>query len=193
MSKLYKSSDLADFTVGKLYKYIVPAGVTVGIALAFRKSSSKIYEKLVMINNLRRAIQSSDCLSNNKKGMISTIFRTFKIIYMTFVYMFYQKLFGTVQLTKNVSYATYFHNMKWYYVPVITKRGPKLSIIKAFNNTDKGAIDITNLITKLAGPNIDFYGMKLKPEDIDTSSFNIIIETEVEKITIDKGNVIGLD
>lgn len=87
--------------------------------------------------------------------------------------MIYRKLYGSIYINKNLSYAYYFHNTKWYYFPLNIKKGPKPVITRAIgdNNTD-----VTDFIVKLAGPNVDFYGTLISPKDINMNRLLLTVD-----------------
>lgn len=133
----------------------------------------KLYRKLVQLNELRRAIERS----NDNNNILSTLSKMIKILYISFISIVFQRVYGTTLLSKNLSYVSFYHNMKWYYVPIISKRGPKKMISKVLD----GERDVTDLLTKLAGPNVDFYNNKIKPRDLKMNKIILTIDEE-EKI-----------
>jgi hypothetical protein len=153
-------------------KYIFPASLLI-------ISSPYIYRNLVHLHELKTAIDSADHINRRKSGLIYSIIRTIKFLYMYFLILVYKRLFGTKILSKNLSYVSYFYNMKWYYVPIISKRGPKKIIEKVIENGN----DRTDLVIKFAGPNVDFYGNNIRPKDINCNMLTITVDGENKTFT----------
>lgn len=153
----------------------------IGIAVASIFSALPIYRTLIGLNKLRHTIEQTDSISNRKESLISTIYRTARIVYNSCVIMVSRKYYGSVSCGKNFSYVSYFHNMKWYYFPIVTRKGPKKMIINAFDGTR----NLTDFITKLAGPNVDFYGVSVRPRDIKSTSVTIIVDDETKTFNED--------
>lgn len=162
---------------------LAPISVTGAIIVA-----PYIYRKLIRLNELKKAIESVDTMNHRKSGFFHSIIRTIRLVYMYLVILLYKRLFGTKIISKKLSYVSYFHNMKWYYFPVISKRGPK-KVIESVN--DECNIDKTELIIRLAGPNVDFYGNNIRPRDVNCEVLTVFVDDE--KKIFNEDEVIDLD
>jgi hypothetical protein len=133
-----------------------------------------LYQKMSQLNDLRVAIELTDKLNEKRTNIVSSLYKTAKIIHKSFMNVCYKHIYGLTRVSKNVYYISYFHNMKWYNLPLKMKRGPKKLINKAtesFTNSD-----ITNFISSFAGPANDFYGLKITPNDIGLSDIEITVD-----------------
>jgi hypothetical protein len=72
--------------------------------------------------------------------------------------------------------------MTWYYIPILTKRGPKPLIAEAYVVIDNEKKCYTEFIKKLAGPNVDFYNTVLYPRQLGITHDLYIKINEDEKI-----------
>lgn len=153
-------------------RYIAPISVAI-------ITSPYIYKTLIRLGELKNAIESTDKINHRKSGFFYSIVRTIRFVYMYFFILLYKRLYGTKSLSKNISYVSFFHNMKWYYFPIISKRGPKRVIenvkIGCENND---IVDKTEFITRLAGPNVDFYGNNIRPIDLNCKLLMITVDGE---------------
>ena len=156
-------------------KYIVHPFISASIAIGVVLTIPAVYKKLSSLNELRKVIELTDTLSDKKTNVISSILKTCKLLYMALTIMIHQRLYGSIIVGKNFSYVSYFHNMKWYYFPLLIKRGPKPVITKVINEKNN---DITEFITRIAGPNVDFYNQHIKPRDIKSTKLIITVDGE---------------
>lgn len=162
-------------------RYLVPISLTSAIFVV-----PYMYQKLIQLNELKKAIEAVDAMNQRKSGFFHSVIRTIRLTYMYLVILMYKRLFGTKSMSKNLSYVSFFHNMKWYYFPIISKRGPKKVIEKVTEN----GFDKTELITRLAGPNVDFYGNSIRPRDVNCNVLTITVDGEHK--TFNENEVIEL-
>ncbi len=106
-------------------------------------------------------------------------YKIYRILWLSFISSLYTKLYGPLFLSKNILLGKYYYNSKWYYFPIIIKRGPK-----------KNLESDNDLISSIAGPNIDFHGIKLKPCDLNMKTLKIIVDDEVKNF--DENEIIEL-
>ena len=131
-----------------------------------------MYKYLKQFNDLRSVVQKTQTTNT-----ISSVYKTIRVLYMSLVSQVNQRFYGSISMNKNISYVQYFHNSKWYYFPIVSKRGPKKVIDKALVRS----IDVTDKVKMLVGPNVDFYGYTMKPKDFGFDSLTIVVDGDEKK------------
>jgi hypothetical protein len=133
-----------------------------------------LYQKISNLNDLRKAVQLTDKLNKKKTNILSSLYKTIKLLYKSLINICYKHIYGLSRISKNTYYISYFHNMKWYNVPIKIKRGPKKKINKAIELVTN--INVTEFVITFAGPSNDFYGSKVTPNDIGMSDIEITVD-----------------
>ena len=126
-----------------------------------------VSSKIKQINQLRLAVQET---SQTNKSVINSVLVTFQILKTTVIIFFNKLFYGSQCYSKNFYLVEYFHNTSWYYIPVISKRGPKPIITLAYTKES----EYTDFIKKVAGPNVDFYNLELSPRQLGIEAELII-------------------
>lgn len=116
-------------------------------------------QKIKQFDTLRKAVQKM----NKDESFISSVFISFGILKKTCNVYINNFLYGSELVGKHFYLVEYYHNMNWYYIPVFVKKGPKPIIEEAYTIKENRKINHTELIKKIAGPNVDFYGMNIHP------------------------------
>jgi hypothetical protein len=86
-----------------------------------------------------------------------------KILIDWILYKFYKNF---IEIDKKFYTIWYFYNFKWYAIKIPKHRGP-ITKWEIFDITEK---NITNEIIPYMGPNNDFYGMKITPNNLNYSN-----------------------
>lgn len=99
------------------------------------------------------------------------------------------QLYGTRSVSNCMHVGHVYHNRNWYKIPVLHKRGPKSFVFRIYDEKDH---DVTKNILPFFGPNVDIYGMKIKPKDLGLKEMKIFCDLEDEPLIFKANDVIKL-
>lgn len=162
--------------------YIIP--VCFGATLPWM--SQFLCSKICQFNELRKMVSSEeenpsiDCSS--VKGFINSTYKSILILKTSFEVMISQKMYSPSKLelpwscSKNSKFVYIFHNMKWYKVPFILKKGPLQREITSI--TDEAGVDITKYILPFTGPQNDFFDTGITPQFFGLDIITIVSDGE---------------
>lgn len=108
---------------------------------------------------------------------------SFKVVYSLLQNKYYQKYYGSKRVSKHLSTVSFYHHQHWYLYPLIIENGPKADITEAW---DHNGDDVLGVIKSLAGPNVDFFGVKLSPKDIGFRNLTMVVDEKEYIFTTDE-------
>ncbi|MDD4930671.1 MAG: hypothetical protein PHG66_00760 [Candidatus Colwellbacteria bacterium] len=164
--------------------YIIP--ICIGASLPWM--SQFLYSKVCQFNELQKMVSSEnpslDCSSI--KGFIESTCKSARILKTSLEVMIHQKMYSPEKVelswsqstghSKNSKFVYIYHNMKWYKVPFVIKRGPLQREITAIR--DEAGVDVTSDILPFAGPGQDFFGSGITPQFFGLNKMTILSEGE---------------
>ena len=127
----------------------------------------KIYKNINDINTVKYTDISKP------KIIFYSVVDTFKTIVKFKYIKIVSNMYSPKRLTKNLVYVPVFINNNWYY-SIFHKHISKIPVVKKVKHNDN---DVTDIVKKFLGPNEDFSGHEITPEDLgyDNLQFEIII------------------
>lgn len=134
----------------------------------------KVYVKNAQLSSVRDP--------ENKESLFESLQNNCSLVYKTCKSYITKSLFDMLveKPTKNTTAVSFYHNTKWYKFPIISRRGPKRFIS---NIKDQDGRDVTEEIVAYMGPANDFYGLKIKVQDLGFKK--LVFELDEETIEFD--------
>lgn len=140
------------------------------------------------IYNLYSTVNSTSTIKNPILKFFYGWYKTYRIIWVSFIRMFYSRIYGPISVTKNTSVVKFYMNNKWYYFPINVKNSPGMNIESLNEVQTKNE---TIQLISIMGPNHDFYGMNVKPKDLGLERINLIVDDV--NVSFEKEEIVRLN
>jgi len=141
----------------------------VGVTLPY--VAKFVYNKVKQFNELRNLV-TFDNSGNPINSFVSSVYKTTSILYKSLEVRVYNlisnpdRVLFPWSINSGYNKSSYFkyiyHNMKWYKVPFIIKKGPNDREIICVR--DESGYDVTPYILPFTGPKYDFFNMLITPQ-----------------------------